>query len=62
MIGTLNVAGNITNTATFTIGAKGECHVTGTANKAPAVIDGGYALIGGTSYGTAPAVSEEVSE
>ena len=60
--GTVNVGGSITNAATFTIGETGRCYVTGTANKAPTVTDGGYALIGGTSYGTAPAASEEVSE
>lgn len=57
--GTLNVAGNITNAATFTIGATGRCYVTGTANIAPTVTDGGYALINGTPYGTAPASEEE---
>ena len=60
--GTVNVAGNITNAATFTIGATGRCYVIGTANQVPTVTDGGYAKIGETEYGTAPASSTETEE
>ncbi len=57
--GTLNVAGNTTGVATFTVGATGNVTITGTANIAPTVTDGGYALINGTAYGTAPEASSE---
>ena len=57
--GTLTIGGNLTGASTFNVGATGKCYITGTANMAPTVTDGGYALIGGTSYGTAPAASEE---
>ena len=57
--GTLKIGGNLTGASTFTIGATGRCYVTGTANIAPTVTDGGYALINGTEYGTVPTSSGE---
>ena len=57
--GILSVTGNTTGVGTFTVGATGNVTIVGTSNKAPTVADGGYAIINGTAYGTAPASDEE---
>ena len=59
--GSMTVNGKVTQTSgsKINVGATGNLIVTDTASQTPTVTEGGYAKIGETEYGTAPASSTE---